>query len=81
MHTDFAGSTAYENVGRIDLFPKAFKNVEQLLRTVIHEKAHVKQLTKYGKDYTQSNIEFMERTAVRFENLFYNIASKRRGSK
>ncbi|MFQ9128341.1 MAG: minor capsid protein [Butyricicoccaceae bacterium] len=38
------GSTDYKNIGRIDLFPRAFENEEQLMRTLIHEKCHVKQL-------------------------------------
>ncbi len=28
------GSTDYDNIGRIDLFPRAFTNEEQLLRTI-----------------------------------------------
>ena len=46
----FYGSTDYDNIGRIDLFPNAFINEEQLVRTIIHEKCHVLQLQKYGKN-------------------------------
>lgn len=42
--------TDYFNVGRIDLTPHAFANEEELLRTIIHEGCHVKQLKKYGRD-------------------------------
>lgn len=71
------GSTDYDNIGRIDLFPLAFTNEEQLLRTVIHEKCHVKQLKKYGKKYVQDNLNEMERTAYRFESLYYTIVKRR----
>ena len=38
----FYGSTDYDDIGRIDLFPNAFTDEEQLIRTIIHEKCHVK---------------------------------------
>ena len=44
LKANIAGATDYYNIGRIDLFPCAFRNEEQILRTIIHEKAHVKQL-------------------------------------
>ena len=73
----FYGSTDYNNIGRIDLFPNAFVDEEQLVRTVVHEKCHVLQLKKHGKLYAQDNIALMEKQAERFENLFYNILKKR----
>ena len=79
LHIDIAGSAAPEHIGRIDLFPQAFKDIEQLLRTVIHEGAHVKQLRKYGKEYVQNNRLKMEVVARRYENFFYRIAKRRRG--
>ena len=71
------GSTDYNNIGRIDLFPNAFTDEEQLVRTVIHEKCHVLQLKKHGKLYTQENLDTMEEQARRFENLYYNILKKK----
>ena len=71
LKANIAGATDYYNIGRIDLFPCAFKDEEQILRTVIHEKAHVKQLRKYGREYAQKELMFMERVARRFEELFY----------
>lgn len=73
----FYGSTDYNDIGRIDLFPNAFVNEEQMVRTIIHEKCHVKQLQKHGKTYTQQNIELMEKQAERFENLYYKVLRKR----
>ena len=77
----FAGSADYDNIGRIDLFPNAFIDKEQLVRTIIHEKAHVKQLKKYGKQFAETHIDIMEKTAERFEDLFYNLLSQRRRDK
>ena len=73
----FYGSTDYNNIGRIDLFPNAFLSEEELTKTVLHEKCHVMQLKKYGKEYAQKNIDLMEKQAYRFESLFYNIVKKR----
>ena len=69
--------TAYENVGRIDLTPRAFENEEELIRTVIHERLHVKQLLKYGKEYVQENRPYMEKVAERGEEFFYRIVKRR----
>lgn len=73
----FTGSTDYDQVGRIDLFPNAFISEEQLIRTIIHERCHVLQLRKYGKYYTQENLEKMEEIAYRFEEFWYNIVRRR----
>lgn len=71
------GSTDYDNIGRIDLFPKAFIDEETLLRTIIHERCHVLQLKKHGKKYTQEHIAIMENEAYKFEEFWYNIVRKR----
>lgn len=71
------GSTDYQNIGRIDLFPNAFIDEEQLVKTILHEKCHVKQLQKYGSKYVQDNLSIMERTAYRFEKVFYGIVTRR----
>ena len=71
------GSTDYDSIGRIDLFPKAFSDEETLLRTIIHERCHVLQLKKHGKKYTQEHIAIMENEAYKFEEFWYNIVRKR----
>lgn len=71
------GSTDYKNIGRIDLFPRAFENEEQLMRTLIHEKCHVKQLKKHGAAYAQKNLNQMERQAYRFESFWYQKLRKK----
>ena len=42
------GSADPKNIGRIDLFPKAFATEEELVKTLLHETCHVKQYQKYG---------------------------------
>ncbi len=73
----FYGATDYDNIGRIDLFPNAFVNEEQLVKTILHEKCHFKQLERYGKSYVQDNLFEMEKIAYRFENIYYQILKKR----
>ena len=67
------GSTDYKNIGRIDLFPNAFIDEEQLIRTLVHEKHHISQLKKYGYQYVQDHLSEMEKEAYAFEeNWFIN---------
>lgn len=73
----FYGSTDYNNIGRIDLFPSAFSSEEELIKTILHEKCHVLQLKKHGKAYAQQNLDLMEKQAYRFERLFYSLVTKR----
>ena len=77
LRADFAGMTAYENIGRIDLTPQAFANEEQLVRTIIHEGCHVKQLRKYGREYVQENVLLMEKVAYRYEDFYWRIVRRR----
>lgn len=73
----YLGSTDYDNIGRVDLFPRAFKDEKELVRTIIHERCHVLQLRKYGKKYTQDHLAEMEKQAYKFEEFWYNIVRKR----
>ena len=77
VKTGFCGSTDYDSIGRIDLFPNAFKDEEVLVRTIIHERCHVLQLKKHGKRYTQLHLDEMEKEAYKFEDFWYNIVRKR----
>jgi len=77
LNLAFCGSTDYNSIGRIDLFPNAFRDEETLLRTIIHERCHVLQLKKHGKEYTQKNLDKMEEEAYKFEDFWYNIVRKR----
>ena len=71
------GCTDYDNIGRIDLFPNAFIDEEQLMRTLVHEKCHVQQLKEYGKKYVlQENLNEMEKEAYSFEKEWYELNKK-----
>ncbi len=78
LNTPFYGSTDYDNIGRIDLFPNAFSTEEDLVKTILHEKCHVKQLQRYGKKYAQDNLDRMEKQAYRFESIYYNILTRKK---
>lgn len=77
----YTGSAASEQIGRIDLFPNSFKDEEQLLRTLVHEKVHVEQYKKYGSEYVMNNREFFEKEAEKLEEEWYNEYKKKRGGK
>lgn len=70
LSLNIVGSTDYHSIGRIDLFPNAFIDEETLVRTLIHELEHVKQLRKYGKKYTQDHLFEMETEAYLAEDVF-----------
>lgn len=73
----FYGRTDTIDIGRIDLYPRAFLSEEDMARTLIHEHAHFLQLKKYGKKYCEENVYFMEKAAYKFEDLWYGILKKR----
>lgn len=73
----YCGSTDYDRIGRIDLYPQAFSSEENVIRTLIHENCHVLQLKKYGKGYTQNNLSRMEKVAERYEEMWYNYLKRR----
>lgn len=73
MSLPICGSADYDRVGCIYLFPNAFANEEQLVKTILHETCHVKQLRKYGKEYTQQYLDQMEKQAYRYESIWYTI--------
>lgn len=72
------GATDPDNIGRIDLFPNAFQDEEQLVRTLVHEKCHVEQLKKYGKKYTQEHLHEMEQEAYAYEEEWWNSYKKKK---
>lgn len=73
----FYGRTDTIDVGRIDLYPRAFLSEEDMARTLLHEHAHFLQLKKYGKDYCEENVSLMEKEAYKFEDLWYQIVKRR----
>ena len=77
LSTSFYGSTDYNNIGRIDLFPNAFISEEELIKTIIHEKCHVKQLQKYGRKYCQEHLAEMEIEAYKVQEEVFEQLKKR----
>ena len=64
------------NIGRVDLFPKAFRSREELIRTLYHELVHVRQYREYGVDYVQNNILRFEDEAYNAEDAFIEVLKK-----
>ena len=73
VRQNYFGSADPKYVGRIDLFPLAFYNETELLRTIIHENCHVMQFKKYGPVYVQEHRVRMEKVAYRFEAFYFKI--------
>ena len=71
------GDADTADIGRIDLFPNAFADEETLVRTLLHEKTHVAQLKKYGKQTVQNRLAYMERQAYRLESIAYHVLKKK----
>ena len=69
----YYGSSDPRYIGRIDLFPNAFRDEDELLKTIIHENCHVMQFKKYGSIYVQHHMDRMEVVARRFESFFFYV--------
>lgn len=78
INLPYMGSADPKEIGRIDLFPGAFKNKDELLRTIVHEKVHVDQYKKYGGKYVMENRNEFEKEAYKIEEMWYNEYKKRR---
>lgn len=76
LNLSYYGSTDYDNIGRIDLFPNAFQDEEELIKTIIHEKCHVEQLKRYGKKYCLEHLADMEAEAYQTEEEIFNKLTK-----
>lgn len=69
----YYGSSDPRYIGRVDLFPNAFRDEDELLKTIIHENCHVLQFKKYGSIYVQHHMDRMEVVARRFESFFFYV--------
>ena len=69
----YYGSSDPRYIGRIDLFPNAFRDEDELLKTIIHENCHVLQFKKYESIYVQHHMDRMEVVARRFESFFFYV--------
>lgn len=64
------GRTDPEQIGGITFFPNAFLSKEDLLRTLYHEKIHVRQFKEHGVEHVQNNRAHFEMLAYKEENEF-----------
>ena len=71
-----SGRADHDTIGRIDLFPKAFRSKEELVRTLYHEIEHVKQFKEYGAEYVQNNRRYFEDITEGAENAFAEMLKK-----
>ena len=70
LRIKYTGRADPENVGGITFFPNAFRSKEDLLRTLFHEKIHVRQFRRYGVDYVQEHKPEFEDQAYAEEEEF-----------
>ena len=70
LRSPVTGRTDQKTIGRIDLMPNAFRDEETLIRTLVHEKVHVKQLQRYGADYVSEHLDAMETEAYDEEDAW-----------
>ena len=66
----YTGRADPEQIGGMTFFPSAFRSKENLVRTLFHEKEHVKQFKEFGVEYVQKNRAHFERLAYEAENEF-----------
>jgi hypothetical protein len=71
-----AGEAVPEKIGVITFFPNSFKNEEELVRTLVHEKVHVEQFRKHGSIFVQNNRKQFEIEAEKIEEDFINGLKK-----
>ena len=68
-----------QHIGRVDLLPDAFfLSEEEFLKTIVHEREHVRQYRKYGARFVQNNMLRFEREAVEAENKWVAEYRKRK---
>lgn len=72
------GSASSKDIGTIYLYLNAFADDETLIRTLLHEKEHVRQYIKYGPDYVMNNPNFFEKKAQKQEELWYNLLENKK---
>lgn len=78
LNVDYAGYT--DDYGKfITLFPKAFQNREQLVKTLGHEQIHLQQILKSGKVKAIEELLMREKEAEISENKWWSEYVKRTG--
>ncbi|MCL1896990.1 MAG: hypothetical protein FWG03_10655 [Clostridiales bacterium] len=59
------------------MMPLSFWNEEQMLRTILHEKAHLKQVLKDGAEAVAKAPRYYDVRAYRVENIWYTGLARR----
>jgi hypothetical protein len=80
--TDLIGRGLYGHTapnGTITLYPDAFSSMEDLVRTIGHERMHVMQIGVYGSASTLEQEGAWERAAYASEDQFWNYFNGRLG--
>lgn len=72
----FAGRADPENIGGITFFPNSFRNREELVRTIFHEKQHAEQFKEFGVEFVQTNRDYFEKLTEALEEEFVQKAKK-----
>lgn len=68
-----------QHIGRVDLLPDVFfLSEEEFLKTIVHEREHVRQYRKYGARFVQNNMLRFEREAEEAENKWIAEYRKRK---
>ena len=71
LRTGYFGHTS-DDAKTITLYPDAFMNREQLVKTIGHENVHLKQTRRYGKVKTEEELYLREAEAVASEEKWWN---------
>lgn len=76
LRIPLAGRADSENLGGITFFPNSFRNKEELVRTLFHEKQHVSQFREFGVEYVQENRLYFEKLTETLEEEFVSRLKK-----
>ena len=63
----------------ITLYPDAFKNREELVKTICHENVHLQQVRKYGKVESIEELSKREKEAYESEKRWWESYVKKTG--
>ena len=77
LRIPYTGRADPESVGGITFFPNAFASKEELLRTLYHERIHVRQFREFGVEYVQNNRAYFEKLAYAEENNFVALLKEK----
>lgn len=77
LRIGLTGCANPDDIGNVIFFPNAFTSKEELVRTLFHEKVHVRQFREYGADYVQKHRAHFETLAYDEEAKFIDKVKKK----